>query len=306
MNWFLIAIGAPFLWALVNIADQYLIAKYSDKEKENSSGGLVLFSSLIGLVIAFFIAISTKGIFNVPALDILILMTSGLFTLIWIVLYLYALEIDDISNIVPWFLTVPVFGYIAGYLFLGETLTDMQIFGSVIVLFGTSIMSIDFASEKRRFKKKPVLYMLVACVLVALSGVMFKYVTIEDNFWVSSFWEYAGLGLTGLCLYMFVPKYRKEFMDMNRAGGRKIFALNTASELATVSGNLLTNFALLLAPVTMVYLVGSFQPAIVLMLTILSTKFFPHIVTENISKKVLIPKIIAIVIMIAGSMFLFV
>ena len=74
----------------------------------------------------------------------------------------------------------------------------------------------------------------------------------------------------------------------------------------TVSGNLLTNFALLLAPVTMVYLVGAFQPAIVLFLTIIGTKFLPHIIKENISKDVLIPKIFAIIIMIIGSVFLFV
>lgn len=53
MNWFFIALGAPFLWAIVNIADTYLVSRYSEKEKERSSGGLVLFSSLIGLVVAF-------------------------------------------------------------------------------------------------------------------------------------------------------------------------------------------------------------------------------------------------------------
>ena len=52
MNWFFIALGAPFLWAIVNIADQFLVAKYSVREKERSSGGLVLFSSLIGIFIA--------------------------------------------------------------------------------------------------------------------------------------------------------------------------------------------------------------------------------------------------------------
>jgi hypothetical protein len=88
-------------------------------------------------------------------------------------------------------------------------------------------------------------------------------------------------------------------------GGKKIFLVNIASELMTISGNLLTNFALLLAPVAMVYLIGSFQPAIVLLLVIISTKFFPHITKENISRKVLMPKIIAIFIMILGSVILF-
>ena len=29
MNWFFIALVAPFLWAFVNIADSYIVAKYS-------------------------------------------------------------------------------------------------------------------------------------------------------------------------------------------------------------------------------------------------------------------------------------
>lgn len=304
MNWFLIALGAPFLWALVNIADQYLIAKYSDREKEHSSGGLVLFSSLIGFFIAFFIAFFVRGLFDVSITDVLLLGLTGFITIVWIVLYLYALEIEEVSNVAPWFLTVPMFGYIFGYLFLGETLNNNQILGTVIMLLGLVFLSIDFSAEKRQIKRKPVFYMLIACMLVALSGIIFKYVTIEGDFWVSSFWEYIGLGISGLLIYMFVPKYREEFMNMNHRGGVKIFIVNTVSELATISGNLLTNFALLLAPVTMVYLVGSFQPAIVLFLTILGTKFFPHIVNENITKKVLIPKIIAIVVMIVGSVFL--
>jgi len=305
MNWFLIALGATFLWALVNIADQYLIAKYSDREKEHSSGGLVLFSSLIGIFIAFLIAIFASGLFAVPTGDILLLLLTGLLTIVWVVLYLYALEIEEVSNIVPWFLTIPMFGYIFGYIFLGETLTNNQILGTIIMLLGLVFLSIDFNGEKKKIKRKPLFYMLLACMLVALSGIIFKYVTVEGDFWVSSFWEYIGLGLSGVLIYLFVPKYRREFMNMNHKGGVKIFIVNTISELATISGNLLTNFALLLAPVTMVYLVGTFQPAIVLFLTILGTKFYPHIVKENLSKKVLIPKIIAIIVMIVGSVFLF-
>jgi drug/metabolite transporter (DMT)-like permease len=137
-------------------------------------------------------------------------------------------------------------------------------------------------------------------MLIAISGIIFKFVTIGNNFWISSFWEYVGLGTFGIILFIFVPKYREEFMLMNKKGGKTIFALNMTSETLTIIGNLLTNYAILLAPVTMVYLVGSFQPAIVLFLTLFSTKFFPKIIKEDTSEKVLLPKIIAIAIMILG------
>ena len=84
-----------------------------------------------------------------------------------------------------------------------------------------------------------------------------------------------------------------------------IFIVNILSELASVAGNLLTNFALLLAPVAAVFLVGSFQPAIVLFLTIFGTIFFPHIIKENLSWERLMPKFIAIILIIIGSTFFF-
>ncbi len=305
MNWFFIALGAPFLWAIVNIADNYLVGKFSDKEKERSSGGLVLFSSLIGIVIAFFIFIFIPNVFQISLLDKLLLFVSGILTIVWIILYLFSLEIEDASAIVPWFLSAPVFGYILGYIFLGETLTTNQLIGSGIIFFGLILLSLNFDPEKKKNNNKHVYYMLFACISIAISGVIFKYVTVGNNFWVSSFWEYFGLGISGLIIFLFIPHYRESFLHMNKTGGKIIFLVNTVSEFMSVAGNLMTNYALLLAPVTLVYLVSSFQPAIVLILAILGTKFFPHIAKENLKSHVLWPKVIAIIIMIIGSAFLF-
>jgi len=305
MQWFFIALGAPFLWALVNVADNYLVSKFSRKEEERSSGGLVLFSSLIGIFIAFLIWIFVPDVFNIPIFDKLLLCVSGILTIVWIILYLFSLEIEETSAVVPWFLSVPVFGYILGYFFLGETLSFQQLVGSGIIFFGILLISFNFEPGKKNFKGKHIFYMIFACIAIAISGVIFKYVTVGNNFWISSFWEYFGLGMSGLLIFLFIPHYRESFMHMNRTGGNTILIVNIVSELMSIIGNLLTNFALLLAPVTMVYLVGSFQPAIVLFLTLFATKFFPNIAKENLTRQVLLPKIIAIVIMIVGSAILF-
>ena len=303
MQWFFIALGAPFLWALVNISDQYLVAKYSTGKR--GSGALVLFSSLIGIFVAVMIGVSAGGIFDISVLDKMLLIVMGGITIAWVILYLFTLEIEDVSVVVPWFLTVPVFGYALGHVFLGETLTNQQMIGSIVTLLGILLISIDFSGQKKKLNWRPAFYMIIACFLIAIAGVIFKYVTVSENFWISSFWEYAGLGGFGILIYLFVPKYRKEFMLMNRQGGKKILTLNTVSELLTIGGNLLTNYAILLAPVAMVYLVSSFQPAIVLFLTLFATKFFPNIAQENTKRHILLPKIIAIVIMIVGSAILF-
>ena len=190
-------------------------------------------------------------------------------------------------------------------MFLGETLNSEQITGSIMIFIGLIVISINWSKGAKSLRKKPLLYMLFASLFVATSGVIFKYVTVENNFWVSSFWEYLGLGFTGILIFLFMAKQRKEFMHMNKKGGVKIFVVNIFSEFMSIAGNLLTNFALLLAPVALVYVVGSFQPAILLILTILGTYLFPHIVKEDMSWQILYPKIVALVIMAIGSAILF-
>jgi hypothetical protein len=36
MTWFFIALVAPVVWAIVNVADKFLVSKFSQKEKERS------------------------------------------------------------------------------------------------------------------------------------------------------------------------------------------------------------------------------------------------------------------------------
>jgi len=304
LNWFFLALVAVFLWALVNLADKYLVVNYSGEER--SSGSLVLFSSLVGVAAALIIGLFTPGIFTIPLLDKALLIFIGAFGICWIIFYLFTLEIEDVSATIPWMLTIPVFGYILSYFLLGETLTLTQLIGAGIIFFGAIILSVDFSKVHILFKKKVALYMLLACLIYAINGVIFKFVASADSFWIASFWEYLGLGAGGIFIFLFVGRYRRDFIYNIKTGGKVIFSINIISETTTIIGNLLTNYALLIAPVALVYMVGSFQPALVLFLTFLSTKFWPKIASENFSRQVIIPKTIAIALMLIGSVILFI
>jgi drug/metabolite transporter (DMT)-like permease len=303
MQWFFIALAAPFLWALVNLADKYLVTNYSGKEK--SSGSLVLFSSLIGIVASLAIGIFTRGIFAIPLLDKALLIFIGAFGIGWIILYLFTLGIEEVSAVIPWMLTIPIFGCILSYFFLGETLTHKQLLGAGVIFLGAIVLSVDFSKIRILFKKKIALYMLLSCFIYAINGVIFKFVALSDSFWIASFWEYLGLGLGGIFIFLFIGGYRRDFIFNISQSGFFIFSVNVISEFVTIAGNLLTNYALLIAPVALVYMVGSFQPVAVLLLTFFSTKFWPRIVSENFSRKIFIPKIIAILLMLFGSAILF-
>ena len=255
--WIILTLVAVFLWSLVNISDSYLVER--NKHIGHPIGSLVLFSSLFGFIAALAIFIFTKGSFHLASSDIVLLVIAGFCHLLWIVFYLNALSHDDVSSVVPWFLTAPLFAYILGYFVLGEKLLPSQLVGGVIILIGGLVLSIKTNREegvKKGYKIiwKPIILMTLSSLLIAIWGILFKFVGKDSGFWVASFWEHVGLGIAGIIVLVFVKPYREGFSSMLKQSGRSILALNIFSEIATIIGNLLANYALLLTPVTMVFL----------------------------------------------------
>ncbi len=305
MSWFFIALGAPFLWALVNIADQYLVKK--TEETNSPIGSLVIFSSLIGIFVSIFILIVSKAPFLISFSDATILFVAGIVNIVWIIFYLYALSYEDVSLVYPWFLTVPIFAYILGHIFLGETLTKVQAMGMFIVILGGLLISLEpreLFSGKIKFKAKASFLMISAALLIAIQQIMFKFVTAPDTFWGASFWQYLGLGFSGVVIFIFSRNYRNGFLSILKDSGSKILTINIVSELVTIAGNSLFQFAILLAPVALVALMEPVQSVIVFVLAVVGTVFFPKIIKEDLSRKVLIYKIIAMNIMIFGSILI--
>lgn len=304
MYWFFIALAAPFLWALVNISDQYLIKRYT--KEDSGFGGIIIFISLLNIPVALLIGIFASNVFQIPILDKFLLIVVGGITIAWVIMYFFALSIESVSSVALWFLSIPIFSFILGYVFLKEIPSAQQLLGSAIILIGLFFVSTDFSGVKHKFKWKFTLYMLISCFLFTVSGIIFKYITVGNNFWVASFWQYCGLSIFGIIIYCSIPKYRKEFYLMIKNAGGKIFALITASEVLNIGGNLLSNFAILLAPVAVVYTINSFQPAIIFLITIFCTFFLSNIVKEDLNKRVVLPKIAAVAVMIIGSVILFI
>lgn len=303
MNWFLIAVGAPVLWSIVNHLDKYLLEKYF---KGDGVGVLMIFSSLIGILTLPVFFILDHNIFAVPSLDILTLLASGVLGAVALLLYFLSLDHDEASVVVPFYQLIPVFAYILGYFFLGEVLHVWQIIAMVLIVGGALIISFEIDEENHfKVRRKTVLYMTISSLTFALAAVMFKFVAIEQSFWGSLFWDYAGLSLTGIALFIFWKTGRGQFLKMFKENKASILSLNFTNEALTIVGNLLESFAMMLAPVALVLLVNSYQPIFVFAIGILITLFIPKLSAEKIELKHLIQKIIAFVIMGVGTYLLF-
>lgn len=302
MSWFFITLIAPFLYALTNHIDKILLEKYF---KEGGVGTLMLFSSLLSAFALPFIFLADSLVLRVSGMNILVLAVVGILNILVLWCYFLALKDEEASIVIVFYQLVPVFGLVLGYFILNETLTQMQLIAMAIIIFGTTIISFEIDVENNfKLRRQTVIYMLAASFFWALSSVVFKAVALEENVWRSLFWEHLMLALVGICLFVFVRSYRIQFLSAIRNNSKAIMSLNVANEALYMLGNFIFSFSYLLASISLVLLMNSFQPIFVLAIGIFLTIFFPKVSVENIHAKHLWQKIMAICITGIGTYLL--
>jgi len=301
MTWFFIALLAPALWAAVNHIDKFIVSKYFTGK---GVGSLVIFTSLSSLIVSVLILIFDCRAINFPLTSAVVIAINGAVLVASYIPYLYALEKEEASWTSTLYQMIPVFGYILGLIFLKEGLSLIQLFASILILTGAAFISLDF-SQKISFKWRPFWLMMLSSFMIAINAVVFKIIALDQSFWGKAFWEYFGGALFGLGLFIFIKLYREQFIETAKRARAFVFGLNIFSELLNIVAKLLANFASLLAPLALVWVVNGFQPLIVFIYGLILTIFFPWIGKENISKKSIFQKLIAIAIIFIGAYLLF-
>lgn len=300
MNWFLIALIGPILYAVANHTDKYLISKYL---KGGAVGSLIIFSALFGIVAIPVVLFIHPDVLSVTFFRATILAFNGMLVVFAILCYFYALHKDETSNVVPFYQIIPIFGFILGYFVLGETISIIQATASFIIISGALVLSFELG-ETLRFKKEIVVLMLIASILYAINGVIFKLIALDDGFWLSLFWSLIGQVILGVFFFLFVKPYRVQFLAMIKENRLVALGLNSLSEILFTVAEAVTAYAILLAPVVLVMLVNSFQPFFVFIIGVFLTLFFPKISQESLLRKHIFQKIVGIGLMVVGTYFI--
>jgi len=302
MHWFFLALIGPFLYALTNHIDKILLEKYF---KESGVGTLMLFSSLLSALALPVLFLADPMALSVSTFNIAVLALVGTLNVLVLLFYFLALRDEEASVVIVFYQLVPVFGLILSYFILGETLTDIQVLAMAIIIFGTTVISFEIDNDNHfRLRRKTVFLMLFASFFWALGSVIFKAVALEENVWRSLFWEHAMLTLIGILIFVFMRPLRIHFVQAWRENSRSILALNFLNEVLYMLGNVVFSFAYILAPISLVLLVDSFQPIFVLAIAIVLTVFFPSLTAEKVYAKHLGQKIFAILVTGVGAFLL--
>lgn len=307
MEWFILALLAPVVWALGNHIDAFLVKYFIKDETGGEShgvGSLIIVSCLVGILILPITFFLNPEVFSVVKETRLILIAVGFLEGLSVLAYLYAVMEDDIASVTAWFNTIPIFNLVLGFLVLGEVITKTQFIGFLVITIGLIVLSVKRTEIGLLFKKKVALLMLFASFAYGLMTILFKFGAEVESFWVSSFWQYVGLSILGLIFFIFIKPYRDSFLKIFANKGLKFYSINAVNEFLFITGTMISNYASLLAPVALVSLVGSFQPVIVIIFGLAIALFSKTKNEESLSIKERIVQFVGILLTIAGLPFI--
>ncbi|HEX2652420.1 MAG TPA: DMT family transporter [Xanthobacteraceae bacterium] len=300
MSWLFLAFSAPVLWAISTHLDKYLLERFF---KNSNVAVMLVFTAIIGVLSLPVIWIYRPEVFSLSYLSMAVIAVSGIFFMGALYFYLEALQTEEASVVAPLWQTAPLFAYVLGYVFLGEQLSWIQIAGGLLIVTGTLPLSIETAKSVKRVKFRLVALMLACTISLAMSAVIFKIYALSDDFWVTTFWMYAGEAVFGVALLM-VPANWRQFWVMLRSNPGPVLAINATNELANLGGSLAARYAMLFAPLSLVQAIGSTTLLFVFIFGILISLFFPQFGQEDLSRGSVLKKALSIALIGPGVMLI--
>lgn len=292
MPWYFYAAAAPTLYSITNFVDKFLIEKkIKDPMAITALSGLV--SGVLGILFGIF-----SGFKFIGLIQTVLLLLAGVLLVFYLLPYYKALKLEDTSRVVPLFQFIPVFTLILSTVFLKESLSLKQAFGLILVVIAGFILSAEKIEGKIFRPRRALWFMLLSGLMYGCVGILFRFVVRQSNYWTTLSYTYMGTGL-GTILLLLLPKIRQSIKSQVQQIKSSLVLINVNNGIA-IMADMSSAYAISLATVPLVSIIGGLQPLIVLILGLILSVWFPQIIKEDIRKMVVTHKLISILIIFSG------
>ena len=310
MTWLLLAVVSYLMLAVVNLGDKFVVDKLLKSSKA--------YAFVVGLLSAV-IFVLAPWFLEWPGLNLFLIniVTGALFIFALWIMY-EALKVGEASRVVVVIGSiVPVFTILFSVLFFQESFASSQWLGMLFLLAGMLVMSLIVSRRNKwrmfvgrvkmvfvgGYKKKWIFLAITSALLYAIFFIATKYAYSHQPFMSSFIWIRGG-GLLVVILFLLDKKNRQEIKNSLLAKSSKSAKVGKEfivfNQVLGSGAFLIQNYAVFLGPVAIINALQGVQYAALLLLGIFFSIFFPKILQEDISKKVLIKKILAILLVAIG------
>jgi drug/metabolite transporter (DMT)-like permease len=293
------AILSPAIFGVNNYIEKVLLSKSKISPVVITIYGGLL-ALLVGLLIIFIV-----GFYPIDFISLIIILFSGFLTTIYLLPYYKALSLDETSRVIPLFQFYPIFVVCLGYFLLDEKLETLKYLGTLLIIVAGVLISIE-KINKKKFKLKPAFfYMLLSSLFFAIAQILYKFGVNEIPFWHTLPLEAFGIALGSTAL-LFYKNNLKLFITETKNLKKQVFFLITINELFYIAARYTAYYAISLISVSLVSILAGLQPLFVLLYGIILSFYFPNVLRETVTKKIIILKLISISALLLGTAFIFI
>ena len=290
--WFVYALTAAVFFGFTTIVDKLML--------DNRLSSFSYFVSFVppALVLSICVLLfSPTDVFSIPCA---IAFLAGLISASGYVFYVVSIRKEEASRIAALTSLSPAFVAVLAVILVNEIFPPKSYMGIVLMILGSVLIS-----YKRNHLKKMVPLSLILVLIVVNFSFGLDQTLSKVSLDQISFWSFLMMFMFGRFVVAFpglaIPSVRRKFTSEVRGLGRN-FALTLASGSIMWSlGVMFLFYAASIGPITLVSTLGLLSPLFTILFAILITKYLPKVLKEEIDRKTVALKVVAVVLILLGT-----
>ncbi len=301
MLWFIIALVGYLLNAVATLISKWLLIEDIPEP--------VVFTFYIGVLNLLALVLIPFGVSIPSAWQIMISLISGIAYAWGMYMLAKALSSDQASQVAPMVGGLqPIFVILFAIWFLPEVITKSQYMGFVIVILGSILIALEigkkhwYSFRKKHIFTESIKYILLSSVFFGLSYALLKLVYIEQGFVSGFFWTRVGTFVFVIALAL-IPGNWKLIRKSSNKSGTKAKGWFMAGQVIGALSFLLVSYAISIGPVTVINALQGVQYILLFILIVILSRKYKHLLDEPLTKKIIIQKVTAIILIIVGLWF---
>jgi uncharacterized membrane protein len=293
VDWLILSVLASMLWGIGTIIDKYILTKHL---QDPISYQLLYVAT--ELPVLLLLLLFTNVSFALPwfALGII----AGLSHYLGLFLYFKAMMIEEASRVISLFYIGPVFTLILAAILLKENLTSSMYVGVLLLVLGA--ISISYKKiEGKGTVISPALGLLLLCsFILSVYEVLTKYVLGSFDLTSFLFWEFVGFVIVAFLTFT-SPRIRHNFFTGVKGMSRPVLFWRFANTYMSLAALILYFAAMSIGLASLVSGATSFEPFFVLVFALFFSFFVPRVLKEDIGRRALAVKALAVALIVAGA-----
>ena len=290
--WFSYVFISTILFGFTTIVDKLML------EKRLSS--FSYYVSFVPPALAFSIGVLLSVPTNLLSAPCLIALLAGLISAAGYFVYVVSIRREEASRIAALTSLAPAFVAALALLFINEIFPATSYIGIVLMILGSALIS---------YKRKHVRKIIPTSLILILILTNFMYSVDQTLSKISlnqlSFWSFLAMFMLGRFAPAFpglaVPSLRKRsVLEIKRLGRKLTLILATGSIIWSLA-IVLFFYSASLGPITLVSTTQLIAPLFTLLFAIMITKYFPRSLEEEIDRRTIALKLVAILLVILGT-----